>query len=257
MEEEIKKILNMLEQNKISANEATELIDAIKGKSDEKDRKIESNWINSITDNVLSSIKETFDGVGDYVNSSIKAKGKVIVDAEYDCSDLQKLNIKSFGGDLTIRNSDDIKLRFDSAENINGLVKKQNDEMNIKLFGSDAALYIPKNIEILDILQLGGDLNCDLIANKVKVNSKGGDVELKLNEIKELVVKSVGGDVACYFPENIDGKFNVKCEGGDFSSDISYEGEKRRGEYSGKFKQGKELDIEIHSLGGDVKFKKL
>ena len=218
--------------------------------------KIKYDFVAPIMEDVFSGLKTTFDSVGEFVGAEVKARGFKTIDPEYDVKGVKSVIIKSLGGDLSIGETGKDKVLFSDSEHIKGKVKRMDDTLICKFFGSNVDMNLPAGIAGLTITQMGGDITANSSSENLNLSSKGGDTQVKLSNPLNLNVKNSGGDLICYLPESIDADISVSCMGGDFSSEIPYEGKFKKGKLDGTFGKGKKCKIEIKTLGGDINIKK-
>lgn len=258
--EEIRRIIKMLEEGKITAEEAEKLISAIEEKS-RKERGI-LNFGKIIGDTVSSALSV----IPEILGSVLFFSEKEILDEEKALSfnKEEPLEINISGGDL------DVKIGETDEVILKGKGRYNFSENKLNLSAGDFSLILPKLKELKLIIN-AGDLDGDIFADKINIILNAGDADLSLKSFELNCIVNMGdmdiklmenpkkavlncnmGDLSIILPENFDGVLTSKVSLGDFS--ILKEGYR----YKDKkyiFGTGEKGEIEIHCKMGDVKVK--
>ncbi|MGB9811646.1 MAG: SHOCT-like domain-containing protein [Dictyoglomus turgidum] len=224
MEEEIKKILKLLEEGKITAEDAEKLIEAIEEKRETKRKGIGVLDIGSI---VAEAITSAFSMVPTLVASGIRGGTKV--DETFDWDFERPLYIEVLAGDVNMSLSEEPKVVV-----IGEGVFSTNGDL-LKIHAGDFNLAIPK-LKLVKVNVSAGDLKGKLICNELEIFVKMGDANLEVEadriqggvnmgdfEIKLLKSPSLVklnchmGDLKIALPENFDGKIDATVSLGDLS----------------------------------------
>ncbi len=218
MEEAIRKVLDLLEQGKISPEEAERLIRAIKeaqirqekiihGFSDKDQQKTgHKTVVGEIIEGVGSAIGSALDEV---FESAFKFKEEIENEKEINLENFKKLEITVLGGDCSIsqHNKENVWANFKGTHKIEG------DLLHIKVF-SKANITIPNNLDKMFIKVMGGDLKFESKIPELYISIMGGEVSGKI-DFEKLKVKIMGGDLLLKTPKKPI-EINIKTFGGDY-----------------------------------------
>ncbi|MCX7941975.1 MAG: DUF4097 domain-containing protein [Dictyoglomaceae bacterium] len=259
--EEIRRILKMLEEGKITAEEAEKLISAIEEKN-KKDKGVSS--LGKTIGDTVSSALSVIPGV---LGSIFSFSGEEILDEEEKAFSFDKeksLEINISGGDLDIKTeeSDEIILRGRGRYNFN--------ENKLTLSAGDFFLTLPKLKELKLVIN-AGDFNGEISADKINIILNAGDADIFLKSFEINCIVNMGdmdinlmenpkkavlncnmGDLSIILLNDFDGVLTSKVSLGDFS--ILKEGYR----YKDKkyiFGTGEKGEIEIYCKMGDVSVK--
>lgn len=208
MEEPIKRVLNMLYEGKISAEEAERLIRAIKEALSEEEKTKENNkksyTLGATLREVFSTISET---IGESIEGAIQLSKnfKNYGDFQIDGKKLVRVNLLGGTLDLTTYSGSEIKGNFKGGYSVG--------ENSVSLWTTDnARLEVPENID-LEISSLGG--NADISGNfgSLIVSTKGGSLKLDA-DFSELYGKIMGGTSHLLIPK-APLKIKIKQYGGN------------------------------------------
>ncbi len=199
MEESIKRVIKLLEDGKITAEEAERLIKAIKElskKEEECKETIEGSAKQEPYPGDLPN--QIFKMVGDIINETIKSSTGLIrkKTAEMDIEIEKKDNIfiNVLGGDIDISSWDSQLIKG----NLRGAYNVGEDFFKMTVNG-DTTLQLPENVN-LTVSLLGGDGKISGVFNEVTLSAMGGDLELDL-DFKRLKIVSYGGDIMILLPK--------------------------------------------------------
>jgi len=210
MDEERARILKMLEEGKITAQEAEKLLLALKGQprpeamsSDElrmKMRRFGLREMRRMPDVVSSVIKEA---VEDGLTAAVRKQ-------RFEFESRGRVLVRNVSGDTEIEGWDKSTVLFDRDEG--GLWKANEREGMImaKVLSGDLRVRVPHKTG-LEINSVSGDILVKDTAGKLQVKSVSGDVELR-RVGEALDVSTNSGDIKT---RDIDGKCHVTTVSGD------------------------------------------
>lgn len=255
--DEIRRILKMLEEGKITAEEAEKLISAIEEKG-KKDKGVSS--LGKIIGNSVSSALSIIPGV---LGNVLSFSGEELLEEEitFSLNRGEPLEVNISGGDL------DIKTEERNEMVLKGKGRYNFNENKLTLSAGDFFLILPKLKELklsinagdfdgeiwadkINIILNAGDADILLRSSEISCFINMGDMDIKLMEKpKEATINCNMGDLSIILPEDFDGVITPKVSLGDFS--MLKEGYK----YKDKkyiFGRGEKGEIEIYCKMGDV-----
>lgn len=258
--EEIRRILKMLEEGKITAEEAEKLISAIEEKG-KRDKGVSSlgKVIGETVSSALSVIPGLLGSVLFFSGEEIEEEEKV-----FSFNKEEPLEINISGGDLDIKTEekDEIILR--------GKGKYNFSENKLTLSSGDFFLTLPK-IKDLKLIINAGDFDGEIFADKVNIILNAGDADIFLKALELNCIVNMGdmdiklienpkkavlncnmGDLSIILPNDFDGVLSTKISLGDFS--ILKEGYRYK-DRKYIFGAGEKGEIEIYCKMGDVSIK--
>ena len=238
MEEEIKRIIKMLEEGKINASEAEKLIRAVKDVYSERVK----------SEKEFSHKRKVF-GFGKFISDWFDfefgswSKEKEYKEMEFE--NIKMMKILHQGGDLKINT-----FPFQSVyAYFAGSYEKTGEKLYFKTV-KDGKLEVPENIS-LEISLLGGNLDIEGKFENIKVQIMGGNLNGDI-DFKNFSSKIMGGNVFLKIPKG-GIKVKTKIFGGDF---YLPDGFIKKDEYF-YYDEGNEREIDIKIFGGsfELKFK--
>lgn len=233
---EKKRILKMLEEGKITAEEAIKLLDAITDKNKpDSSRKFVDSIMDSVS-SIVTSIPEVVTGallvsVGEQKDIKVE-KGDELV-------------LKSVGSSVKVdaNGKDEFSISPSS-----GLVKtkKENSTITSKIVGGSAKILCPPYLNV-SIKDAGGTVEGKM-TGWLNLKQVGGSAKLTFEKIDNVDIDSKGGAVKIYV-ENCDFSFDILASNGKVNFDIPADfTEKKKDRVKGKVKEGKgKLKIRVHS----------
>jgi len=225
MDDELKRILKLLEEGKIKADEAEKLIEALEERKESK-RKDKFGFVNigEIVTDALTSAFSIIPGV--IVNSM---KGIKHVDEEYEWSEDKPIFLEITAGDLGIDVWQEEKIRI-RGEGVFIL-----EDNLIKFSAGDFNLNLPK-LNTVKMKVSAGDVKGKLVAKESEILIKMGDGDLYIESEKFRAEVNMGdldivfakapsqgelicntGDMSIVLPDDFDGKLVVKVTMGEAS----------------------------------------
>ncbi len=196
------RILKLLEEGKITADEAARLLEALKGEPHYKGPSFwASGLAKTITDAVTSSLRASFGEVGSELRQTFKGKKMV--------------GISSVSGDVDIKGWDENKIEVSSTGGWLRKIRDEDDTLSIKELSGDLSLRVPTRID-LDLSLVSGDARIEGCEGKIYLKTVSGDIEL--SRVRgQFTLKSVSGDVQ---GEGIEGKLEVEAHSGEIGIDF-------------------------------------
>jgi len=257
MEEEIRKILKLLEEGKINAEEAEKLIEALE---DKKETKKKVSGPLNIGEIISEAITSAISVVPNIVVSGIKGIRKVNEKINWDFND--PLYIEISGGDV------DIELTEEREVCVSGEGSYYFQDNLMKLTAGDFTILVPK-IDVLKINLSAGDIKGKIVSNNLEIYVKMGDAFLEVESDKIQGTVSMGdldlkiinlpsfiklncnmGDLKVHFPEDFDGKLIANVSMGDVSIERKADIVKGDTYVYGK---GEKCYVELRCSMGDIK----
>ncbi|OGC38956.1 hypothetical protein A2Y85_06005 [candidate division WOR-3 bacterium RBG_13_43_14] len=252
------KILKLLEEGKINADEASRLLEAL-SHSESGHKKHHRMW--AAFEHIPESIATMINGSLQHMSSpeELRFSGK------------SQLEIKAISGDLIIQGTEqnEILVRKDGF----GHVKEKDDKIEIKAISGDINAQIPKQTKIL-IKGVSGaitisDMENEILLKTVSGNVIGknlrgsftgdmiaGDLVLDFIEVKDLNIRSRSGDVMLHLDDQIDAHISIETEEGEIFCDLPLQNEEKNDfTLKGDLKTGKG-NIEIKCDLGDTHLKR-
>ncbi len=233
------KILKMLEEGKISSDEAAKLLEAVgKGKGDDLSSRIVESVVHGIS-SIVGAIPGTLNNAFS-ITVSEKKEMKV---KKGDC-----FSLKSVGSAVTfdIVDGDTIIIKPSS-----GLVrtKKENATIDSKIVGGTMDVIYPESLAVC-IKDAGGTIEGKGSAT-LSMKQVGGSARLSFDKIDDVSIDSKGGSLTLYLGD-CDVSFDISAPHGEITFDVSAEfSEKSKDCVKGTIKNGKGTLL-IRSFSGDV-----
>ena len=259
MDEEKRKILQMLSEGKISAEEAEELLEALEESKknripgvakEEPERRWpwdREGWPFGKKRPKWALIRE-----GGLFTGKVPFQGST--ERTIEVSEGTELQITVGGGDLKISRSQDPELKLRAAL-YRCKIDKDERRVEISAGGADLELEVPPAISALRLTSGGGDISVEGVSLSLKakvrggdfrgaqlegaieVHATGGDVKLENVDSPALEVASHAGDIDVTMGTVKDGRLNLRSLGGDVSLKLSPDSA---------------FDVQIETLGGEV-----
>ena len=247
MREEELKILKMLEEGKITAEEAERLLSALKGRTKETKHQEpdipEGVNVASFTGKLVSSMLGMVPGV---VFSALKG-GIAEVDETIPADDIKEINITVSAGDLDIRTSEDSMIRIKGKGSVN--IKRVDNVLEASIPAGDFHIEIPEHV-LLYARVNAGDISMKDVAFPVKIEMQAGDIDISYKKVKDLYIDGMAGDVRVMVPEDSSFKFDYDVSMGSFRLPRELKG----GKFPIIWGNSPEAEFKIRLTAGDLKF---
>ncbi len=259
------KILELLENGKINAEEAAKLLEAVSrtrsarfGVRGEAARLLDSvsrhghhkHGVHSeIVDDVLGGVSGVIESIPTMIRQSARLGtrgGKKTLSVKKR----PRVKLSMVGGDIevTLTQDDTIKGNLSS-----GVVTARDtkEELWIKCLGGDAEIQLPR-IEALAISVVGGDIKGELDSDALVVKTLEGDISLSLKTLTDATIKSKSGDIDLEIPEDADAQVDLYTMSGDIEFEPEIEEEERTDNHlKGKIGEGSG-SLAVVNLSGDI-----
>ncbi len=259
---EIEKVLKLLEEGKISADEALRLIEAIKEKKEKESVRDEERFdFLDIGKVVSDAIRTTFSVVPNAIRMGFSQRR---IDEVIEDVGLENLRVDISAGDVELETREGtrrIEIRGSGNFNFNdGTLTLMGDlevtlpefrELTIKAKAGDIDVDIKG--ERINVELEAGDGDFELDADELKVSAKMGDLDVYLKRApKEAEIRCGMGDLEVKLPEKLDGIVETSTTFGSLyvaRSDFKREDDKYI------FGSGKGSLIKIHTKMGNATVK--
>jgi len=220
------KILKLLEQGKITAEEAAKLLQAL---GNGKKKEVSSRFVESIMDGVSSIvgvIPETIGGVFSFANEGEK-------EIEIEKSD--EFFLKSVGSSIKLSPHSSDKCNIRSGSGIMK-TKKEDSKILVKVVGGSADVLYPFGLP-LSIKDVGGSID-GIGTAKFSLKQMGGSTQLSFDKIEDVQIDSKGGALKILLGD-CDVNFDISAPGGNINFELPADFEiKKEGKVKGKIKKG-------------------
>lgn len=262
-ENERLRILKLLEEGKINAEEAARLLEAL-ATSESRRR---SKW-------PFMDFSHIFE-IPEMIFKSINLQDLCWVDTANERTEFaskERVRITGFSGDMTIVGSDTDKIIVEKGGI--GRIVEEEKEINLKVLGGEIKICLPRtsiisvtglsgDIELqgldnkIEIHTVSGDINGRMIRAEVIVSVMSGDVCLEMLKIDKVEINSKSGDVCLKLHPEVEAAIDLYSRSGDVTCELPIEiKEKRENYFCGIYRSDKgHIKIESHS--GDISIKEL
>jgi len=251
------RILQLLEDGKINAQEAARLLEALsQSETKEKRRRLWSS-IEVIPDVVSSAIASSFKYATSKETLQFPKK--------------KKIEFKGISGDLEITGNatENIEIQKDGFAKI----KEGEHHLEIKAISGEMKITTPKNTNF-EMKGVSGDLKISHLNGKIEIASVSGDIQgkelsgsfngdfvsgdidLDYKDIEEIKIKSKTGDIVLRLEENIEAEIEVETINGDIDCDFALKDEERKENLLRGIINKPGVKIELKNEHGDIAIKK-
>jgi len=242
---EIEKILKLLEEGKINADEAYRLIEAAE-KEWERERIARDTEVHRefslgdiIKNSIKNSIKSALSTIPMTVKGSLSARS---INEIIPIEGLEELELDISAGDVELKTSSEV-----DGVKVKGMGGFQRSGSTIKLVGDLRVLLPP--LKKLTVRMKAGDLDAELEGKEVEVSVKMGDADIRLSAERGRVEVNMGdldlilkrspkyikaicemGDLNLTLPPDFDGSIETYVKFGSLEVDdsIDYRSEENR-----------------------------
>lgn len=207
MEERLR-ILKLLEQGKINAEEAARLLEALSDRQGFEhrpyfSRKMVMPDMEKIFETVNSAIATAFGERG--VQKELKFKGKKL------------LEISSVSGDIEVTGTDQPEMSIRATGSGFKRVREEDSEVKLHYLSNDLEVSLPKTAG-LKLRTVSGDVRIKDYDGTCALNAVSGDVELK-NIAGSLKLNTVSGDIE---GKDLSAQIEIRTKSGDIGLDFSH-----------------------------------
>ncbi|MEO0115755.1 MAG: DUF4097 family beta strand repeat-containing protein [candidate division WOR-3 bacterium] len=249
MTDERARILKMLEEGKITAEEAARLLEAIRIQPWE----VEMIPFGPKIRKGIAEMPEIFANIAKLVGKAVEAefsgKGKT---SERSFSRKEQVEIKTVSGDIEIEGWDkeEISLKISGLSKTN----EQDHKLDLNLISGDLSVKLPKGTQ-LKLSSVSGDLKLKMVEGEMEIRTISGDIELRA--VKGIaVINTISGDMT---GKELIGNFLAKSQSGDI--DFGFQALKQgelataSGDITVTLPKDANLILELESETGDIDFK--
>jgi len=279
MSDEVMKILKLLEDGKVSAEEAQSLISAVSGKKQEggfyvppapKAPKMPKEFVRKIEiipDQIGQAISAAFGSMGSNAGRTIFPGAKefaikvvsgnleLIKGADEIVFDGAAWPMKSaMENDRLVINSINTNGSLEIPAGAKGVasavsadIRASDIDSNIQLEQVSGDIQIEKCKGDWKIVTVSGDIVIDDFSGKLHCRSRNGDIELDINGSGEYTVDTITGDIEVGYPDGFAIEMNAKSREGE----VKIPENKTSTEVSEKGK----IKLLLKSVNGDIKIK--
>lgn len=208
--EERERILKLLEEGKINADEAAKLLNALGETYRWAPRHVPGpDFGKRIARKVELSLK----GLPEMIERNIwfATKG---AEQELEFDPKENLILKSVSGDVNINGDDEKKIRINLC--CGHKVNETENELAIKVMSGDLDVKVPKSQKVV-MKAAAGDVSVSNLDSELTVRIGGGDLDLE-NIAGKLSAGVGGGDLK---GKDISAELNIKVGGGDIDLDLA------------------------------------
>lgn len=254
------KILKLLEEGKINAEEAARLLEAIGESEGRKRRGFFWQGMESLSD-MMS------DMMGMVFSTAFKSHPTL---EKFRTSSKKKIEFKGISGDIEINGleTDEIVVEKDGFAKI----IETSDSLIIKAISGNVKINTPAKID-LEIKGLSGDIHLnnltgriemvsvsgDIVGRRLKGVFKGefvsGDVDLEFEEIEDIEINSRYGDIILHINPTQEAEIEVMTDEGDINCELPLKDLIKKPNYLKGILNTAKAKIYINNRHGDIKLK--
>lgn len=250
------KVLKLLEEGKINAEEAAKLLEAL-NYSTSKEKK-GSFW--------------SYFGMGpEFLGTVFKSFKHFNTEEEVKIPKKKRIEFKGVSGDLEVVGSETETIQIEKEGM--AIITEDDDTLKIKAVSGDIKIITPKDINFefkgisgdLEITEIKGDIDLSSVSGEIKGSGlsgsfKGevvsGDIDLDFDEVKGISIKSKSGDVTLRLNEGVNARIEIETEEGETRCEFQLKEEIRKENYLKGIIGEPKAEIKIHNEYGDVIIKK-
>lgn len=252
------RILKLLEQGKINAEEAERLLEAISEPSSGRRRGFFGQGFEFISEVIPGLFETSFRNYGTPENFEFAGKSRI--------------ELKGISGNIKISGTENSKIVLEK----DGFAKTydEGDVLGIKLLSGDIKINCPKNI-IINIRAISADLFLDNFSGNIEIHSVSGDVtgtrlkgtfngefvsgnvNLEYEKVQNIAIKARSGDVTLRIDENIESEIEISNAYGDIQCELPLKNVTKRHNYLKGILNNPKARIEIKNNHGDVILEKI
>lgn len=263
---EITKILEMLEKELITIEEAERLIKAV-SESKEKEKKSEKKWRSPDFQEFTQEIGEAFESIqvgkflenlGNKLKSSISTGFGTVagtyVDESVDAEGIEKLKIKQTGGSVTVHKN---KGQHFTVKGMRRTSKIEGDTLTLTSGGGSFSVSIPSTVKSIEVEvgsgnvtindievekiaseTTGGNLSISNVSGSISASSMGGNINMTDIKSNDIYAKSIGGRIQLIMEKLIEGEVELDTTAGDVKLFVT---------------EDSAFDLHTEVVGGDFK----
>jgi len=212
MSDERARILKLLEEGKVTADQAVRLLDALKAKPAEPEPPCQPPFMGRRMHHRMAfrGIERIPDIVSEAIASAMNLDDAPDADAKRDFPDRHSLEVKNISGDVTVKGWDEnrITLAFSGS----GLTRASEvyDKVVVRSVSGDLDAQVPHDAKLV-LTSVSGDVQVEGVNAKCVVKTVSGDADLT-DCAGSVTVEAVSGDLGL---ERVTGELRVESESGD------------------------------------------
>jgi hypothetical protein len=250
------KILQLLEDGKINAEEAAKLLEAISKTALRSIRhphhprfRVHSEAV----DDVMGGVSSVLDSIPSIIRHSTRLGGR---------GGKKTLSVKTkptvrlslVGGDMHLSLSEDDTIRGNLSSGV-VTTRDTKDALLVKCLGGDADIQLPR-IPTLAVSVVGGDIGGEVDCESLTVKTLEGDISVCMRTLKEAIVKSKSGEIELTIPEDSNAGVDLYTMSGEieFEPELHVE-EQTDNRVTGKMGDGSG-SLTAVNLSGNIRIKK-
>ena len=251
------RILKLLEDGKINADEAARLLEAV-NQSETKERKGHFwSHIETIPQLVSSAIAGSFKDMHS--------------DEHIEMPKKQKITVKGISGDIEIMGADTDRIDIEK----DGLAKisEDDDELEIKAISGNITITAPTNTDFtmkgvsgdlsmadlngrIEIKSVSGNIIGKQLSGSMIGNFVSGDAELDYKEVDEINITSQTGDLILKLDDDVEAEISLIAENGDIDCEFELKGATKSESSLAGIINSPKAKIDIKTEHGDIVIKK-
>jgi hypothetical protein len=253
------RVLKLLEDGKINAEEAARLLEALSHTESREKKRKHKVWssLETIPDVIASAITTSFKHPG--VKETIEFPKK------------KKIDFRGISGDLMINGmtQDVIEVEKDGLAKM----KEKNNALEIKALSGKTTINAPITTDF-GIKGISGSIRISHIAGSIEIESVSGetigtelsgsftgnfisgDVDLDYHKTEKVSIRSKTGNVILRLDTKIEAEIDLETEQGTISCDFALEDEEKKTHRLTGIINKPKAKIEIKSSYGDIAIKK-
>ena len=243
------RILRMLEEGKITVDEAARLLEALS--RGEPSRYGSRRFRRDMIDSISQFIENTISLIGDELREHLSMY-RVRGESEIDAPIKSKVKVKAIAGDVTIKEG----MQPDRVKVYGYSIYKsvKDDELVIESPEDDIEVELP-HVHELYISAIHGNIEGVVSTEYIEVKILSGDIELKLKHLVDGELETTSGDIIVYVPKDANLIIDAETKSGDLTYDVAGECiEKEPGCLKFKLNRG-EHTLKLRTASGDIEIR--
>lgn len=247
MEDPRLRILKMLEEGKITAEEAERLLRALEEPAFRWGRPWRgwrgfAGMMGMVGDIVAESLRM----VPEMIRLSMSGEIRTLRE-EIAAEGVRHLHLQITAGDFELRTHEEPKVRLEGEGAL--AMERENETLKLRLTGGDFELRVPRDLELTG-KWMGGDAELSGAFRRLNIEGMGGDLELKPEGHVPGKLHYQGGDLTLLYPRGKPFLLEVKLTGGALSLPEGVQVQEGRIWYG----DTEGLDpLQIEMIGGDLR----
>ena len=253
------RILTLLEEGKINAEEAERLLEAVgrAGSSERAGRQGLWTSLEGLPRVISAALGDAFSETAEAAVRAYPAKKAIV--------------FKSISGDIEVQGSDAETTTIEKDGFVR--IKEHDDSIKITALNGNVKITVPAKTDLavasvsgdvtlsgingnIDIESVSGDVTGSKLAGSLKAETVSGDLDLDYAAVDKMKIKSKTGDVALRLPEDVEAEIELETEEGTATCDFELIDRKEEDDKLSGIINKTGAKIKIASAHGDVELKK-